>query len=305
MGPQGRRSATMTSLTLALLIAFAPLLGADDGTPSGTGPAGLLAGPAVAPAEPARRSIIERGFDGVLVPLDDEPEVVAALAVAKDDVQRARLESVAAARTKAFEEILFEHSTTIVGLGEAMRSAKESGTKGATAAFAKLREVNGILAPFRARGDFIDECGSALDPAEAAEARRLAAEWRAARAAELPTVEGADAMAAPAGNARAEARMRMEELGAMVKRSIQRRAASRTAQFEHLVKELDLTPEQAERVRSLFMEIAVQEIQGTRERGTYTRREQQQVFGELAKILDERQRRKLGEMITGMPAGAP
>ncbi|MFM8697534.1 MAG: hypothetical protein ACKOF7_02510, partial [Phycisphaerales bacterium] len=71
--------------------------------------------------------------------------------------------------------------------------------------------------------------------------------------------------------------------------------------FEAFAEQLDLSPEQAEKVRSLFMEIAVQEIQGKRDSGAYSRREREELFGELARILDERQRLKLGELMTGMP----
>ena len=55
-------------------------------------------------------------------------------------------------------------------------------------------------------------------------------------------------------------------------------------------------------MRALFMEIAVQEFQGKREAGVYSRREREELFGEMAKILDERQRLKLGELMTGMTA---
>lgn len=290
---------------LTLVLALLTLLAADDAAPP-PGAGGVLAGPAVtAPAAP-RVTIVERGFDGALLPLDDEPEVVAAFRVVTDPARRERLDAAAAARTAAFEAILFEHYDAITGLGDSLKALKGGSPEGRARAVARLREVNAALAPFRARGTFADDCGGELTPDEVVDVRRLASEWRAARAAELAATGPAGVSTAgdPAPAAeRIEARIRMEETGAMVRRTIQRRAASRTAQFEHLVKELDLTPEQAERVRGLFMEFAVQEIQGKRERGSYSRREQQQVFGELARILDERQRLRLGELLTGMPAG--
>ena len=52
-----------------------------------------------------------------------------------------------------------------------------------------------------------------------------------------------------------------------------------------------------QKVRNLFMEIGVQEIQGKREPGAYSMRERQHIFGELAKILDETQRAKLRDLI--------
>jgi hypothetical protein len=99
--------------------------------------------------------------------------------------------------------------------------------------------------------------------------------------------------------------MRLEEMGAMVKRTIAQRADSRKAQFEDVTKRLDLTPEQTEKLRALFMEIGVQEIQGKREPGAYSMREQQHIFGELAKILDESQRAKLRDMIIERGASRP
>ncbi|MFM9168923.1 MAG: hypothetical protein ACKOTD_02040 [Phycisphaerales bacterium] len=114
-------------------------------------------------------------------------------------------------------------------------------------------------------------------------------------------VEAEERSDAAMGGARGGNRLQLEEMGAMVRRTIQRRAAGRTAQFEAFAEQLDLSPEQAEKVRSLFMEIAVQEIQGKRDSGAYSRREREELFGELARILDERQRLKLGELMTGMP----
>ncbi len=290
---------------LPLILAILAILAADDAA-APPKPGGILAGPAVtAPAAP-RVTVVERGFDGALLPLDDEPEVVAAFRVVTDPARRERLDAAAAARTAAFESILFEHYDAITGLGDSLKALKGGTPEERVKAVARLREVNAALAPFRARGTFADDCGGELTSDEVTEVRRLASEWRAARAAEL-RASGAAADAVPGdpppAGERFEARIRMEETGAMVRRAIQRRASSRTAQFDHLAKELDLTPEQAERVRGLFMEFAVQEIQGKRERGSYSRREQQQVFGELAKILDERQRLRLGELLTGMPAG--
>ena len=58
-------------------------------------------------------------------------------------------------------------------------------------------------------------------------------------------------------------------------------------------------------MRSLFMAIAVEEIQGKRTPGSLSARERQRVFGELAKILDETQRAKLRDMIMGLPADEP
>jgi hypothetical protein len=114
-----------------------------------------------------------------------------------------------------------------------------------------------------------------------------------------------DPAASVALDRRVQARMRLESVGRMVRRTIEHRADARKAQFEETVRRLDLSPEQAEKVRSLFMAIAVEEIQGKRTPGSLSARERQRVFGELAKILDETQRAKLRDMIMGLPADEP
>jgi hypothetical protein len=259
---------------------------------------GLLAGPRVPADAPARLTIVERTFDGALVPLEDEPEIVAAYRVVADPRRRERLDAIAGARSRAFEEILLAHYEAITGLGTAMATARDGGPEERAALMSRLREVNQAMVPFRARGSFLDECRDELSAEESAEVRRMVAEWRAANEAGLATSPDA---AAP-GRARGPYRLQTEDLGSMVRRTLQRRAASRTAQFEAFAQQLDLSPEQAEKVRALFMEIAVHESQGKREAGVYSRREREELFGEMARILDERQRLKLGELMTGMTA---
>lgn len=225
---------------------------------------GVLAGPEVRASadRPARPTIVERGFDGTVAELDDEPEVVAAFALPDlTEEQRARLEAIAAQRRRAFEEILFANYAEVIGAGQPGN--------------ARPGRIAALLRPFRTRGSFADEASSVLTAGQRAELDRMVAEWRAAE---------------PASDA-------LRELGRMARRAIQRRAASRQEGFNDLVQRLDLTPEQAERVRSLFMQFAVEEIQGTRERGSYSRRERDEVFAALATILDPAQRERLRDMV--------
>ena len=279
---------------LLYVLAACAALQADGPAPD---PAdGLLAGPRVPADAPARLTIVERSFDGALMPLEDEAEIVAAYRVVTDPMRRERLDAIAGARSKGFEAILLAHYEAITGLGPAMAAARNGGREERAALMSRLREVNSAMAPFRARGSFLDECRDELSAEESAEVRRMVAEWRVASEAEIAKSPDASAP----GRARGPYRMQMEDLGSMVRRTLQRRAASRTAQFEALAQQLDLSPEQAEAVRALFMEIAVQEIQGTREEGAYSRREREELFGEIARILDESQRLKLGELMTGM-----
>ena len=298
--------------------------GATPATGNGAAPAapagGLLAGPKVAAASttPARATIVERSFDGTLQPLEDEPEVVAVFALKLDPAPRAQLEQLAAARAKAFEDIVLAHYEEFLALGTDLRGMAQASPEQRGAATQRIQSVTAALAPFVARGGFLHEAAGVLTPEQQAEARRMADEWIGVRRGELrKEIEaragmgdagggaGNDPAASVALDRRVQARMRLETVGGMVRRTIERRADARKAQFEETVRRLDLSPEQAEKVRSLFMAIAVEEIQGKRTPGSLGARERQRIFGELAKILDDTQRAKLRDMVMGLPADEP
>jgi hypothetical protein len=259
-----------------------------------------LAGPSVA-ASPAdvKPTIIDRGFDGMLEPLDAEPETAAVFRLKLDDESLRAVEARDAARSKAFSDFVTAHYDQVLAAGSDLQAMRSMEPADRAAAFGRIRKLFADMQPFTARGTFIEECSELLTAEQQTEARRMVTEWHAARKAELrreifPDVTGElDRQA----DERLEFRMRLESIGGMVKRTITQRADSRKAQFEDVTKRLDLTPEQTEKVRNLFMEISVQEIQGKREPGAYSMRERQQIFGELAKILDETQRGKLRDLI--------
>jgi hypothetical protein len=263
-------------------------------------PGGVLAGPSVA-ASPAdvKPTIIDRGFDGMLEPLDAEPETAAVFRLKLDDESLRAVEARDAARSKAFSDFVTAHYDQVLAAGSDLQAMRSMEPADRAAAFGRIRKLFADMQPFTARGTFIEECSDLLTAEQQTEARRMVTEWHTARKAELrreifPDVTGElDRQA----DERLEFRMRLESIGGMVKRTITQRADSRKAQFEDVTKRLDLTPEQTEKVRNLFMEISVQEIQGKREPGAYSMRERQQIFGELAKILDETQRGKLRDLI--------
>ena len=263
-------------------------------------PGGVLAGPSVA-ASPAdvKPTIIDRGFDGMLETLDAEPETAAVFRLKLDDDSLRAIEARDAARSKAFSDFVTAHYDQVLAAGSDLQAMRSMEPADRAAAFGRIRKLFADMQPFTARGTFIEECSDLLTAEQQTEARRMVTEWHTARKAELrreifPDVTGElDRQA----DERLEFRMRLESIGGMVKRTITQRADSRKAQFEDVTKRLDLTPEQTEKVRNLFMEISVQEIQGKREPGAYSMRERQQIFGELAKILDETQRGKLRDLI--------
>jgi hypothetical protein len=259
-----------------------------------------LAGPSVAvsPAE-AKLTIIDRGFDGMLEPLDAEPETAAVFRLKLDEESLWAVLARDAARSKAFSDFVTAHYEQVLAAGSDLQAMRSMEPADRAAAFGRIRKLFADMQPFAARGTLIDECSAILTAEQQTEARRMVTEWHAARKAELRREifpDGTGELDRQADE-RLEFRMRLESIGGMVKRTITQRAESRKAQFEDVTNRLDLTPEQTEKVRNLFMEIGVQEIQGKREPSAYSMRERQHIFGELAKILDEPQRAKLRDMI--------
>ncbi len=263
-------------------------------------PGGVLAGPSVAasPAE-AKLTIIDRGFDGMLEPLDAEPETAAVFRLKLDDESLRAVEARDAARSKAFSDFVTAHYDQVLAAGSDLQAMRSMEPADRAAAFGRIRKLFADMQPFAARGTLIDECSAILTAEQQTDARRMVTEWHTARKTELRREIFSDVTGELDRQAdeRLEFRMRLESIGGMVKRTITQRAESRKAQFEDVTNRLDLTPEQTEKVRNLFMEIGVQEIQGKREPGAYSMRERQHIFGELAKILDEPQRAKLRDMI--------
>ena len=305
---------SLAIIGLCACIASAPPVAAPPAGPAPAppaadpAPAGVLAGPTVdANAQPAKATIVARGFDGMLEPLDMEPAAAAVFRLNLDEEALRAVEVHAAARSKAFSEFVTAHYDQVLAAGSDLQAMRTMEPAERAAAFGRIRTLFADMKPFTARGTFIDECVDALTAEQVAEARRMADEWIATRKAELrrEIFPQATGELEPAADERLEFRIRLEEIGGMVKRTIAQRAESRKAQFEDVTKHLDLTPEQVEKVKALFMEIGVQEIQGKREPGAYSMREQQHIFGELAKILDESQRAKLRDMIIERGASRP
>jgi hypothetical protein len=275
----------MVTLTIILVLLL-------DGDP----PAGFLAGPPVKPPAATAPTLVERAFDGSLVPLDDEVSVVAAYRVAPAAEDRTQLDAIAARRSAAFSAILDKDYALFLGVGTDLRRAREMNPAERAELLGRLVTVRERLQPFLARGSFIDEVKAILGEERAAQARALVEEWRTARLEELRKQQG-DAPAADlaAEDARLAMRLQLEELGGMVRRTIERRTDFAKAQFEDLSQRLQLTPEQAEKVRALLMASAVRRIQGDRSAPSY--RERQALFAELATVLDATQRAKLREII--------
>ena len=108
--------------------------------PEAPAPAGVLAGPTVnAPAQPAKASIVTRGFDGTLEPLEMEPAAAAVFRLNLDEDTLRAVEVHAAARSKAFSEFVTAHYDQVLAAGsdiQAMRTMEPA-----------ARAANSVMTP--------------------------------------------------------------------------------------------------------------------------------------------------------------
>lgn len=253
---------------------------ASEPAPAAAPPAGFLAGPkADVPAE-HRPTLVERNFDGTLVRLEMEPDMAAVLRLPLSDTARAQVDQLVNDRIRWIDRYTREHYRQIIDVRTALADQQRPDPK----------MVERLLQPVRERERFTAVAQVALTAKEVDTARAMATEYRDAIRAEMRK-------AAPdATDMQIEARLELEEFGRMVAQSIQRRADAANARLREVAETLDLSPEQTERVRAIFMEYAVGAIQGSRpERPSL--REWNVVLRQLDEVLTDEQGKKLRALL--------
>lgn len=248
--------------------------------PAAAPPAGFLAGPkADVPAE-HRPTLVERNFDGTLVRLDMDPDMAAVLRLPLSEAARAQVEELVTDRLRWTDRFVRDHYRQIIEVRTAIADGQRPNPQMAER----------LLQPVRAHERFTAVAQVALTAKEVATARAMATEYRDALRAELRK-------AAPdASEAQIDARLEIEEFGRMVAQSIQRRADAANARLREVSETLELTPEQTERVRAIFMEYAVGAIQGSRPE-KLSLREWNVVLRQLDEVLTEEQGKKLRALL--------
>lgn len=272
------------------LLAIAALLSPPVTEP----PPDLLSGPAVvSEAEP--RSLVRRDFEGRLEPLDEEAGLAAIRLLGLDAGRMARVEAIVLDRQRHFDRIALENYATIAEIGGLFptlsrgRPADEAEARRRARLVGLLRDLSLELVDFERRGPLVDECAAILAPDELAEAQRLVGERMKAETEAL-------AAANPEATAdELERRARLEELGRRVRGSIARFAAGANAELERFRAELDLTPEQVEKVRSVFGPIAIARLERDRD-DRELRAEATRAFLAVYRTLDREQRAKFAAM---------
>jgi len=276
----------MTVLSSALLaLAF---LAPPASPPASADP---LAGPAVASA-PEPRTLVRRDFDGRLEPIEGETDLAALRLLDIDAGRMARIDTIVVERQAHFDRIALENYAMIAEIGGLLPTLTRGGspdpeeTRRRARLAALFRDLSLELVDFEKRGSLLDECAAILAPEELAEARRLVAERGEA---EREALAAAEPGARPNELA---SRARLDGLGRRVRESIERFAASASAELDRFREELDLTPEQVETVRSVFGPIAIARVQRGKD-DRELRAEAMRAFTAVYRTLDRDQRARL------------
>ncbi len=263
----------------------------------------LLSGPSVATTA-AKPTLVERGLDGRLTRLDEEPETAAILLLDLSAVQRKSIDALISARISALDKLITTNYAKIVEVGSKLQKLSTADAQERVAILTSYAQLLEAMKSWRDRGTLLDEAAKVLTPEQDAAVRTLADEYKDALRKDTAKDAGPTVSAM-----QVQIRANLEEFGRLVKQSIQRRADFAQAQLKDLVQQLDLNPEQTEKVRQLFMEYAVGVIQGTRDK-VLTPAERRTIATGLATILTPEQRRKLGDLMVGgavteKPSDAP
>jgi hypothetical protein len=293
----------LLALSTGLLAAAAPAV-ADDpmaGPPSAPAPAkapaadapkptaapgsdaDALRGPSVKTTDRPEPTIVERDFDGRLKRPAEGPALAALDRLGLDAPARAKVDEALQERNRIIDGLVRENLLDLAALANARASGDKAETKRLLGAL--LEKAKPVLA----RGSLADEIRRALPADTGAKYGRMVAEYRRAAMVERKSGPGEDGQTP--GTLAAVLQENLQDFGAEVKRSYDRTYGAAGKDFDKLIKDLALTPEQESRVR--------QKVQAAfeRSRGKMTEAAKAKLFLEVYAELDENQRKQLAERI--------
>lgn len=263
-------------LFIALAAGLLPLGPTMAQQPAASQPA--LGGPKIR-EEPAKATLIERDFSGKLKRLDSSPEEVALPLLNLDADTKAKTDAILAERAAILDKAVIDNLDLVIQI----HNAKESGDKAE-----KLRllgELMKHLKPLTARGPLVDELAATMPKPQADTFKKLVADYRDAAIAE----NQADAKARGEKLTQRQATIRenLVTLGLDIKRSYNRQITARVADFERILAELNLSPEQETKVRNMVVEFAQQT------KGRPTADDKRSLFFKIMAVLDSEQQKTL------------
>lgn len=248
-----------------------------------------LKGPTVASPE-TKPTLVQRDFAGKVIRLEMQPAEAAVKLLRLDDATRAKVDAVILERSALLDKIVTDNLELLVKL----QGAREAPDK---AEYGRLtHELSEKSTPLVQRGPLAVELAGILPPAANSELRRLMQEyWKAIvdeDTARPASEREPSEISTPAGNDPGSQREAMRDevrtmTGLEVKRAYERTIGARSRDFDALIKDLNLSPEQESKVRK----IAGDSFQKTY--GKATPQERARVFWQVYQVLDAQQRKAL------------
>lgn len=246
-------------------------------------PGAALAGPVL--VERPSPTIVEWRYDGTLRELDVSPEEAALSNLPLEPDSRARADAVVAKRQAFFDRVLSRNLMLAIEIDAANKAEDELRT---------ARLTFDLLAHFEPLCDelpFREQIAAALAPDEAGLFESMLVEYDRAHSADLAARairQGGEPNTLEIYGGRVAAHFTRE-----LERSFARMETSGAIGFEYVLAQLQLAPEQAERVRK-----AAAPFLGSNPEGM-TEKEYGLAFLAMAAHLTEEQRAKFAEIIAG------
>lgn len=264
-------------------------------------PAGdaALKGPSVSASPKSEPTLIERDFEGRLRTLETDPVSAALPLLGLDAVSMEACHQILNERRAILDRVVQNNLLLLVQTQQARQSGDKDEVRRLT------RELIGKAGELRARGRVLDEIKGVIPTEAFTKLDGLVRGYMSAAAKERNERGGdmsadGDAGAGAGGGAKAGA-MRAEfaaMIGQEIRRSYERVVGQRVAEFEKLLKDLDVTPEQESKIRKIAAD-TFQRSEGKKP----TRAQRAKVFLAVYKELDGMQRTRLLESV-GRAGGA-
>ncbi|MBL8764647.1 MAG: hypothetical protein JNM07_10305 [Phycisphaerae bacterium] len=238
----------------------------------------VLSGPKVATkTRPA--SLVERDAAGKIVRLDVPPPVAALDLLDLTKEQRAAADEVVSRRAAILDTVVRNNLETLVKLNSGARAANPEER------LALLEKLGAEAEPLKRRGGLQDELMTAIGPEHGVAFRALIQEY--GRAVFQESVAEQRAAGGKADGKKILAKEVERAIGQEVRRSYDRVFGAAARDFDALLKELAVTPEQEGKIRKVVGD------EFTRSYGKLTPAQRTETFWKVFRELDETQRRTL------------
>ncbi len=244
-------------VTACLLASASQVARADD--PPVSPPATLLAGPAAGEMQRSDPTLLTLDFDGHLEHIVGEPGFEAMRRIGLTPEQQAALSKVDQERTTQFNAIATRALPQLIAL-EGIEARLQGSFRTRSGALIDLARAYLATRKIVHRASALDALAAtgAFDASQLATARSMVAAYEKALRLEI-------ANATPnLSEQELERRAHIAMLLELLQEGIATRAKAGEEEFDRLSEAVQLTPAQAERVKSIFAPIAVQEYLGNR-----------------------------------------